>query len=260
MTTTYHRAAVFLRHAESVIIGAHVNPDGDAIGSMLGLTIALQADIRFLAREGKYGVLQVRRGVMPDAYAHWTLPRIVGLSRAAEILLSGRRYSGEEAFALARETNRPIFLSIGYSTCHWCHVMARESFSDQEVADLLNSGFIPIKVDREERPDVDETYMTASQTMGRRGGWPLSVFLTPERHPFEAGTYYRRDQFIQLLDAIRMRWIETEPVVRREASQIARKVRLRLETTRAVGSLSDPTFKSAVSDTHVPKASLPFPA
>jgi len=87
---------------------------------------------------------------------------------------------GEEAFALARQADRPIFLSIGYSTCHWCHVMERESFEDAAVAAALNADFVPIKVDREERPDVDRMYMAALQSMGLGGGWPLTTFLTPE--------------------------------------------------------------------------------
>jgi hypothetical protein len=97
---------------------------------------------------------------------------------------------GEEAFAEARREGKPIFLSIGYSTCHWCHVMERESFENDEVAFLLNEAFVPIKVDREERPDVDRTYMTALQAMGQQGGWPMSLFLTPELIPFYGGTYF----------------------------------------------------------------------
>ncbi|HET7225169.1 MAG TPA: thioredoxin domain-containing protein [Candidatus Eisenbacteria bacterium] len=97
---------------------------------------------------------------------------------------------GEPAFAEARASRRPIFLSIGYSTCHWCHVMERESFEDESVAELMNRWFVPIKVDREERPDVDRIYMTAAQAMGLGGGWPLNVFLTPELEPFYAGTYF----------------------------------------------------------------------
>ena len=96
---------------------------------------------------------------------------------------------GEEAFDRARAENRPVFLSIGYSTCHWCHVMARESFEDDEVAALLNKHFVSIKVDREERPDVDQVYMSACQALTGQGGWPLSVFLSPDKQPFFAGTY-----------------------------------------------------------------------
>jgi len=97
---------------------------------------------------------------------------------------------GEEAFGRARRENKPIFLSIGYSTCHWCHVMERESFENRETADFLNSHFVSIKVDREERPDVDKIYMTAVQAMSGQGGWPLNCFLTPDLKPFYGGTYY----------------------------------------------------------------------
>jgi uncharacterized protein YyaL (SSP411 family) len=97
---------------------------------------------------------------------------------------------GEEALALAREQKKPIFLSIGYSACHWCHVMERESFEDPGTAKILNEHFISVKVDREERPDLDEIYMTAVQLMTGRGGWPLSVFLTPDLKPFFGGTYF----------------------------------------------------------------------
>jgi uncharacterized protein len=96
----------------------------------------------------------------------------------------------EEAFRKAKEEDRPIFLSIGYATCHWCHVMAHESFEDEEVAGLLNQSFVSIKVDREERPDVDQIYMSVCQALTGQGGWPLSIFMTPEGNPFFAGTYF----------------------------------------------------------------------
>src|SRR5438552_10646460 len=98
---------------------------------------------------------------------------------------------GEEAFAKARNENKPIFLSIGYSTCHWCHVMAHESFENPEVAAVMNREFVNIKVDREERPDVDRIYQSAHQMLARRpGGWPLTMFLSPEGVPFFGGTYF----------------------------------------------------------------------
>ncbi len=96
----------------------------------------------------------------------------------------------EEAFKQAKDENKPILLSIGYSACHWCHVMERESFEDPEVADLMNEHFVNIKIDREERPDLDHIYMDAVQAMTGSGGWPLNVFLTPEGKPFYGGTYY----------------------------------------------------------------------
>ena len=97
---------------------------------------------------------------------------------------------GEEAFARARREDKPVFLSIGYSTCHWCHVMAHESFENGEIAALLNRHFISIKVDREERPDIDGVYMAVCQAFTGSGGWPASLFLTPEQKPFFAGTYF----------------------------------------------------------------------
>ena len=95
---------------------------------------------------------------------------------------------GEEAFTRARTLDRPIFLSVGYSTCHWCHVMERESFEDEEIARFMNEHFVSIKVDREERPDVDSIYMTAVHALAGSGGWPMTVVMTPDRQPFFAGT------------------------------------------------------------------------
>src|SRR5438046_3352712 len=97
---------------------------------------------------------------------------------------------GDEAFQKARSENRPILLSIGYSACHWCHVMERESFENEKIAALMNETFVSIKVDREERPDLDEIYMNAVQMLTGRGGWPMTMFLTPEGKPFYGGTYF----------------------------------------------------------------------
>src|SRR5690606_22862360 len=97
---------------------------------------------------------------------------------------------GDEAFRVAKERDVPIFLSIGYSTCHWCHVMAHESFSDEQTAQVMNERFVNIKVDREERPDVDAIYMQATQALGNQGGWPLNIFMTPDGKPFFGGTYW----------------------------------------------------------------------
>jgi len=106
---------------------------------------------------------------------------------------------GAEAFAVAQKEDKPIFLSIGYATCHWCHVMERESFENEEIAQILNDNFISIKVDREQRPDVDSTYMTAVQMIAGRGGWPMSSWLTQNAKPFYGGTYYRPSDFARLL-------------------------------------------------------------
>ncbi|MGI6162188.1 MAG: thioredoxin domain-containing protein [Christensenellales bacterium] len=119
---------------------------------------------------------------------------------------------GEEAFEKAKAEDKPVFLSIGYSTCHWCHVMAHESFEDDEVAEVLNRDYISIKVDREERPDVDTVYMQVCQALTGSGGWPLTVIMTPQQKPFWAGTYlpkttvYGRLGLIELLDIIKQKW------------------------------------------------------
>jgi uncharacterized protein YyaL (SSP411 family) len=119
---------------------------------------------------------------------------------------------GEEAFEKARRENKPIFLSIGYSTCHWCHVMERETFEKEKVGEFLREHFVSIKVDREERPDIDKIYMTFVQSTTGAGGWPMSVFLTPELKPFFGGTYfppddrYGRPGFLSLLQQIHQLW------------------------------------------------------
>lgn len=134
---------------------------------------------------------------------------------------------GKEAFEKARTENKPIFLSIGYSTCHWCHVMERESFENAEVAKVLNEHFISIKVDREERPDVDKIYMTAVQLLGQGGGWPLSVWLTPELKPFFGGTYFPpttrhgRVGFIELLHRLQTVWQQQREGILQSAQEIA---------------------------------------
>src|SRR3989338_7644792 len=117
---------------------------------------------------------------------------------------------GEEAFKAAREQNKPIFLSIGYSTCYWCHMMEKDSFELPEVADALNRDFVSIKVDREEHPDVDRIYMEAVIGMTGHGGWPMSVFLSPALKPFFGATFFWRAQFVDLLSRISQAW-KTEP-------------------------------------------------
>ena len=133
---------------------------------------------------------------------------------------------GKDAFEKARKENKPIFLSIGYSTCHWCHVMEHESFSDEEVAALLNKYFVSIKVDREERPDIDQVYMAVTQTMTGRGGWPNTVFLTPGKKPFFAGTYFPKETrwglpgLMELLPKVAAIWQNDRENVLKSAQQI----------------------------------------
>jgi uncharacterized protein len=128
---------------------------------------------------------------------------------------------GDEAFAEARRRDVPVLLSVGYSACHWCHVMAHESFEDEATAELMNSRLVSIKVDREERPDVDAVYMTATQAMTGQGGWPMTVFMTPDREPFYCGTYYPREHFGRLIVAVSQAWTENRGDVTGQARQIA---------------------------------------
>src|SRR5512145_467548 len=140
---------------------------------------------------------------------------------------------GDEAFARARNEDKPIFLSIGYSTCHWCHVMEHESFESQEIAAVLNREFVSIKVDREERPDVDRVYMTFVQATTGSGGWPMSVWLTPTLQPFYGGTYYPphsqwgRPGFVEILQEIARVWREEREKVARSAATVVERLRER---------------------------------
>ncbi|MXV64243.1 DUF255 domain-containing protein [Natronorubrum sp. JWXQ-INN-674] len=143
----------------------------------------------------------------------------------------------EQALEAAREHDVPIFLSIGYSACHWCHVMEDESFADEEVAAVLNEQFVPIKVDREERPDVDSIYMTVAQLVSGRGGWPLSAWLTPEGKPFYVGTYFPKEPkrgqpgFLDVLDNLVESWETDREAVENRAEQWTDAAKDRLEET-----------------------------
>ncbi len=131
---------------------------------------------------------------------------------------------GDEAFAAARDRDRPVLLSVGYSACHWCHVMAHESFEDAEVAAAMNDRFVSVKVDREERPDVDAVYMDAVQAIAGRGGWPMTVFLTPDGKPFFGGTYFPKPQFLHLLDAVANAWDDRREELLRDASSLTEAI------------------------------------
>ncbi|MEM9080203.1 MAG: thioredoxin domain-containing protein [Verrucomicrobiota bacterium] len=161
---------------------------------------------------------------------------------------------GEEAFEKAREEGKVILLSIGYSTCHWCHVMERESFMDEEVAKFLNEHFVSIKLDREERPDVDAVYMQSFQAMmGQGGGWPLNVFLTPDLKMFYGGTYFPpksrggRPSFMRTLEGIERTWREEREKVRESAEKLTEQLPLHLERGKGEeGELSLETVAAAV--------------
>src|SRR3954466_6510221 len=159
---------------------------------------------------------------------------------------------GDEAFDEARRLGKPVFLSIGYSTCHWCHVMEEESFEDEEIASVMNDLYVSIKVDREERPDVDAVYMAAVQALTQSGGWPMSVWLTPEREPFFGGTYFpprdgvrgARRGFLWLLGEVHRSYVEERERVLQAAGALVAAVREQMEavpeTTGADGATLPP--------------------
>jgi uncharacterized protein YyaL (SSP411 family) len=151
---------------------------------------------------------------------------------------------GKDAFAAARAENKPIFLSIGYSTCYWCHMMEKDSFELPEVADVMNKYFINVKVDREEHPDVDQIYMDAVMAMTGRGGWPMSAFLTPDLQPFFAGTFFWRAQFLDLMERVHAEWTKNPDNVRRFGEEVAQAIRARTERF-ATAPYDDGVFREA---------------
>jgi uncharacterized protein YyaL (SSP411 family) len=163
---------------------------------------------------------------------------------------------GDEAFAAARKLGRPVLLSVGYSTCHWCHVMEEESFDDEEVARYLNENYVAVKVDREERPDIDSIYMTAVQAMTGRGGWPMTVWLTPDRKPFYGGSYFpARDGdrgvpigFLTLLQTLKAVYTEQPDQVVQAASQLTHIIRANLSPSAGAEDLPDVQVLQAAAD------------
>ena len=149
---------------------------------------------------------------------------------------------GAEALSRAAAEDRPIFLSVGYAACHWCHVMERESFEDEKTAAILNAGFVSIKVDREERPDLDAVYMAAVQAMNGAGGWPMSLFLTPDGRPFFGGSYFPSEprygmaSFRQILTAVAEAWRDRRQGVEKSASGLTEELRRRAPATSGPGS------------------------
>jgi uncharacterized protein YyaL (SSP411 family) len=158
---------------------------------------------------------------------------------------------GEDAFETARTEDKPIFLSIGYSTCHWCHVMERESFEDEEVARLMNEAFVSIKVDREERPDVDALYMEVCQMMRGRGGWPLTVLLTPERKPFFAATYlpkegrFQQTGMMDLIPKVKRLWHEDREKLLQDADKLTEVLQRSADEEGGTETLDEATLAEA---------------
>ncbi|MBM4413228.1 MAG: thioredoxin domain-containing protein [Chloroflexi bacterium] len=159
---------------------------------------------------------------------------------------------GTDAITTARESNRPILLSIGYSACHWCHVMEHESFSDESIAALMNAYFVCIKVDREERPDIDAIYMTAVQRMTGHGGWPMTMFLTPEGDPFYGGTYYppedrgRMPGFRRVLQSVHTAWLDREAQLRTAAADMRNEIQAMLGVPAASLTITEQLISNAL--------------
>lgn len=160
----------------------------------------------------------------------------------------------DEAFERAKKENKPIFLSIGYSTCHWCHVMAHESFEDTQVADQLNRDFISVKVDKEERPDLDSIYMSVCQAFTGSGGWPMSLVITPDQKPFFAGTYFPKEQLMDLLDKIDTIWKTDKNRLIQAGEEIVKTLNTAVNKSGHVSSeLTEAAveqFKSAFDETY----------
>jgi len=153
---------------------------------------------------------------------------------------------GDEALARARAEDKPVFLSIGYSSCHWCHVMEHEVFEQDDVAAFMNEHFVSIKVDREERPDLDAVYMDAVQALTGRGGWPMSVFLTPDLKPFYGGTYVPKPQFLQLIGRIVEVFADDRRALEDQAAQLTAAVAGRAEPSAGTGDLDRSLVAAAV--------------
>ncbi|HEY6906544.1 MAG TPA: thioredoxin domain-containing protein [Ignavibacteriaceae bacterium] len=159
---------------------------------------------------------------------------------------------GEEAFENALRADKPVFLSIGYSTCHWCHVMEKESFEDEEIAALMNDAFISIKVDREERPDIDGIYMSVCQMLTGSGGWPLTIIMTPDKKPFFAGTYFPKESRFgrtgmkELIPQIKEIWLNKRTEVYRSASEIVKA--LNKGSSASVTEIDETIFTRAFSE------------
>ncbi len=154
----------------------------------------------------------------------------------------------DEAFAEARSRDVPVLLSVGYSACHWCHVMAHESFEDEQTAALMNEHLVSIKVDREERPDVDAVYMTATQAMTGQGGWPMTVFMTPDREPFYCGTYFPREAFQRLVLGVADAWRQERSRVTGQAQRIAAALAEQMSAVAPGGGAPGPEELSQACD------------
>jgi len=230
------------------------NPGADAITLPTDLQATLAAKT---AARMKSGYQPRTKHLLPDGRPKYT-NRLID---SASTYLQQHAHNpvnwfpwGEEAFELAEELGRPIFLSVGYATCHWCHVMEEESFEDEEIAAYLNANYIAIKVDREARPDIDRIYMTAVQVIHRRGGWPMSLWLKPDREPIFAATYIpartgdrgSRKGFLTFLEEIATTWREDPSEIEEIAARLTKAVQQNMAPTPNSGVPSAKVFDLSI--------------
>jgi uncharacterized protein YyaL (SSP411 family) len=191
--------SMFIQQTPAALLGLSCKTVGKVLLSGALLSVAVSGDAGTPSDRGPTaqtrttGSTRSRQGNSSHSYTNWLIHE-----KSPYLLLHAHNpvdwYPwGEEAFAKAKRENKPIFLSVGYYTCHWCHVMERESYSDPTIAELINRWFVAIKVDREERPDIDNEYMSFVEATTGSGGWPMNVFLTPDLKPFFGGTYFPPD-------------------------------------------------------------------
>ena len=186
---------------------------------------------------------------MPNALAHETSPYLL---QHQDNPVDWHPW-GDEALAEARERDVPLLVSIGYSACHWCHVMERESFEDEETAKLMNEHFVCVKVDREEHPDVDAIYMDAVQAMTGSGGWPLNVFVTPDQVPFYGGTYFPPSprqgmpSWRQVLGAVAEAWEQRRASIEQQSGQIVERLRIGARLTASDSPITAAAIENAVA-------------
>src|SRR4051812_42829375 len=227
-----------LARAEQQAAGA----DGVAVGADGGRRVERRDDLAVMRHGGEGSV----KGTMANALADETSPY---LRQHAHNPVDWLPW-GEHALRRARDEDKPLLVSIGYSACHWCHVMERESFEDADVAALMNEHFVCVKVDREERPDVDAIYMEAVQAMTGQGGWPLNVFCTPEQVPFYGGTYFPPaprhglPSWQQVLAGVAEAWATQHEEIRASSEQ----VRTRLRGAAALQPSDEPFDPSALDE------------
>ncbi|MBI2061010.1 MAG: thioredoxin domain-containing protein [Nitrospirae bacterium] len=220
----YKPSLIALMTVAALLSGCNRKPDavgGETAGGSPGQTPKVSSrPAPPTPTAGRGGLTSAKSGVIPDGWNRLALEKSPYLLQHAMNPVDWYPW-GDEAFAKAKKEDKPIFLSIGYSTCYWCHVMEETCFSNPEIAGIMNQRFVSIKVDREERPDVDNIYMAAVVGMTGSGGWPLSTFITPDGKPFHGGTYFPPEQFKQVLLGVAQAWKDKRTEIEKQGSRVS---------------------------------------